>query len=109
VYPQDRFGMITATSPAAPVAMDTANGNIAANDGYTWVEMTLSGGVARTVTFDIPAGVDVNLVSPDRSFPLPSNGVYYTGVFPVHTYPELLITVSGSGVALRLFSLRGGV
>lgn len=87
--------------------MDVANGNVADNDGYTFAVLTLSGGVARTVTVDIPAGFDVDLVVADRTYPLPSDGAYRTGVWPVSAYgASLLLNASGAGVAIQLFSLR---
>ncbi len=105
----DRFHLFTAASPA-PVAADTTNGNLSDNDGYTYLEMTLTGGVSRTLTVTIPGGVDLNLTAPSRIYTLPSNGVYYTGVFPIETYgAQLLYTASGSGVSIRPISLRGGV
>lgn len=109
VYPISRFALTTSTT-APPVNMDVTNGNVAANDGYTWVEMVLTGGVARTVTVDIPSGFDQDLVVSDRTYPLPSNGTYFTGVFPVSAYgATLLLNVSGAGVAIRVFSMRGAV
>lgn len=88
--------------------MDVANGNVAPNDGYTEVVMTLSGGVARNVTLAVPAGFDQDLVITSRTWPLPSNGIYRTGVLPVSFYgPQLLLNSSGSGVAIQLFSFRG--
>lgn len=87
--------------------MDTVNGNVAANDGYTYMVMTLSGGVARTVTLDVPAGFDLDLVVTDRTYPLATNGVYRTGVFPISAYgAQLLLNVSGTGVSVQLFTLR---
>lgn len=109
VYPISRF---TATADTAtPVtAMDVANGNVAENDGYTWAEFTLSGGVARTVALAVPSGFDLDLVVTSRTYSLPSNGVYRTGVFPVSAYgPSLLLNASGSGVSIQLFSLRSGL
>ena len=107
VIHQDRFTLISSvTTP--PVAMDLANGNICGNDGYTELELTLTGGVARTVTVDIPGGVDLDLVAPDRIYSLPANGIYRAGPFPVSVYgAELLLNASGAGVAIRVFSLRG--
>lgn len=107
VIQQDRFTLISSvTTPG--VAMDTVNGNVAANDGYTEIELTLTGGVARTVSVDIPTGVDFDLASPDRVYSLPVNGIYRAGPYPVGVYgPELQLTVSGAGVAIRVFSLRG--
>src|SRR5512134_3303482 len=92
---QDRFTLISSvTTP--PVAMDTVNGNVVANDGYTEIELTLTGGVARTVTVDIPGGVDFDLTAPDRIYTLPANGVYRAGVFPVAVYgSELQLLASG--------------
>jgi hypothetical protein len=105
----DRFHLFTAASPA-PVGADTANGNVSINDGFTYLEMTLAGGVARTVTVIIPGGVDVDLAAPTRVYTLPSNGVYSTGVFPVGVYgAELMYTASGAGVSFRPISFRGGV
>lgn len=106
VYPVSRFVLSTdALHP--PVAMDVANGNVADNDGYTYMVLTLSGGVARTVLVDIPAGFDLDLVVSDRSYTLPSNGAYRTGVYPVSAYgPSLLLNASGAGVAIQLFTLR---
>ena len=109
VYPIARFALTSATT-APPVNMDVANGNVAANDGYTFLELTLSGGVARNVTVDIPGGFDLDLVVSDRTWTLPSNGTYQTGVFPVSAYgPTLLLNASGAGVAIRVLSLRGAV
>ena len=104
---QSRFTLVSSvTTP--PVAMDVANGNLVANDGFTELEFTLTGGVLRTVTVDIPGGVDFDLAAPDRVYTLPVNGIYRAGVFPVETYgPELLLNSSGAGVAIRVFSLRG--
>jgi hypothetical protein len=109
VYPVSRFALTTSTT-APPVNMDVTNGNVAPNDGYTWLELVLTGGVARTVTLDIPSGFDLDLVVSDRTYPLPSNGTYFTGVFPVSAYgSQLLLNVSGAGVAIRAFSARGAV
>lgn len=109
VYPISRFTMLT-NAQAPSVAMDVANGNVAANDGYTYAELTLSGGVARTVTVAIPSGFDQDLVVSSRTYSLPSNGTYRTGVFPVSAYgDQLLLNSSGSGVAIQLFSLRGAL
>lgn len=109
VFPISRFALTTSAT-APPVNMDVTNGNVAPNDGYTWIEMVLTGGVARTVTVDIPAGFDQDLVVTDRTYPLPSNGTYFTGVFPVSAYgSQLLLDVSGAGVAIRIFSMRGAV
>jgi hypothetical protein len=107
VIHQDRFTLISnVTTP--PVAMDVANGDMSANDGYTELEFTLTGGVARTVTIDIPGGVDLDLVAPDRVYSLPANGLYRSGPYPMGVYgPELLMNASGAGVAVRVFSLRG--
>lgn len=107
VIQQDRFTLISSvTTPG--VAMDVANGNVVANDGYTEIELTLTGGVARTVTVDIPGGVDFDLTAPDRIYTLPADGIYRAGVFPVAVYgSELLLQASGAGVAIRVFSLRG--
>lgn len=104
-----RFATITAAAPA-PVAADTTNGNVSYNDGFSILEMTLAGGVARTVTVILPTGVDVDLASPSRIFSLPANGVYFAGVFPLTAYgAELMYTASGSGVSFRVLSMRGGV
>lgn len=106
VYPISRF-TATADSATPGIAMDVANGNVAENDGYTFAALTLSGGVARTVTLAVPAGVDVDLLVSSRTYSLPSNGVYRTGVFPVSVYgPSLLLNASGTGVAIQLFTLR---
>jgi hypothetical protein len=106
VYPVSRFTLSTDTLHPG-IAMDVANGNVAPNDGYTFAVMTLSGGVARTVTVDVPAGFDVDLVITDRIYSLPSNGVYRAGVFPMSAYgPTLLLNASGAGVAIQLFTLR---
>jgi hypothetical protein len=83
---------------------------VADNDGYTFAILTLSGGVARTVTVDVPSGFDLDLVVSDRTYPLPSNGVYRTGVWPISAYgPSVLLNASGSGVAIQLFTLRTGL
>lgn len=106
VYPVSRFSLSTDTIHPG-TAMDVANGNVADNDGYTYMEMTLSGGVARTVTLAVPSGFDGNLVISSRTYTLPSNGAYRTGVFPVSAYgPSLLLNASGAGVSVQLFSLR---
>jgi len=105
----DRFHLFTATSPA-PILANTVDGNLSINDGFTYLEMTLTGGVARTVTVTIPGGVDVDLAAPTRVYTLGSNGVYATGVFPVGVYgAELMYTASGAGVSIRPISFRGGV
>lgn len=105
-----RFSLVTATSPYSPATADVTNGNFSANDGYTWLELTNAAGASRTVTVLIPGGVDQDLAAPSRVFTLPSNGIYYTGVFPMGTYgAQLLYTASGSGISFRAFSLRGGV
>lgn len=105
VLRQDRFTALSnVTYP--PVAMDTVNGNLAANDGSTELEFTLTGGVARTVSVTIPGGVDLDLASPQRTYALPVDGLYRAGPFPVKTYgPELILDVSGAGVAVRVISL----
>lgn len=105
VLRQDRFTALSnVTYP--PTAMDTVNGNLAANDGSTELEFTLTGGVARTVSVTIPGGVDLNLAAPLRTYTLPVNGLYRVGPFPVKTYgPELILDVSGAGVAVRVISL----
>lgn len=106
VYPVSRFTLSTDTLHPS-VAMDVTNGNVSDNDGYTYAVFTLSGGVARTVTVDVPSGFDLDLVISDRTYTLPSNGVYRTGVWPVSAYgPSLLLNASGSGVAIQLFTLR---
>lgn len=106
VYPISRF-TVTADTATPGTAMDVANGNVAVNDGYTYAVFTLSGGVARTVTLAVPSGFDLDLVVTSRSYPLPSNGVYRTGVFPVSAYgASLLLNSSGAGVAIQLFTLR---
>lgn len=106
VIPQDRFALVSnVTRP--PVAMDVALGNVAANDGATEIELTLTGGVARTVTILLPTGTDVDLANPSRVYPLPVNAVYRAGPYPVDRYgPELLLNASGAGVAIRVISLR---
>jgi hypothetical protein len=104
-----RFATITATSPAIQAA-DTTNGNVSNNDGYSVLEMTLTGGVARTVTVDIPSGFDQDLLAPDRIYTLSANGVYFAGVFPMNVYSaQLLFTASGAGVSFRVLSMRGNV
>lgn len=106
VYSITRFAA-TADTATPGTAMDVANGNVADNDGYTYAVFTLSGGVARTVTLDVPSGFDLDLVVSDRSYPLPSNGVYRSGVWPISAYgPQLLFNSSGAGVAIQLFTLR---
>lgn len=106
VYSISRF-TATADTATPSVAMDVANGNVAPNDGYTYATLTLSGGVARTVTVAVPSGFDLDLVITSRSYTLSSNGVYRTGVFPVSAYgPQLLLNSSGAGVAIQLFTLR---
>ena len=106
VYSISRF-IVTADAATPGVAMDVANGNVADNDGYTWAALTLSGGVARTVTVAIPSGFDLDLVVTSRTYSLPSNGIYRTGVFPISAYgPSLLLNASGAGVAIQLFTLR---
>lgn len=106
VYPISRF-TATADTATPGVAMDTVNGNVADNDGYTYATLTLSGGVARTVTLAIPSGFDLDLAVSARTYSLPSNGVYRTGVFPVSAYGDsLLLNASGAGVAIQLFTLR---
>lgn len=106
VYPISRF-TATADTATPGIAMDVANGNVAANDGYTYATFTLSGGVARTVTVAVPSGFDLDLVVSSRTYSLPSNGVYRSGVWPISAYgPELLLNASGSGVAIQLFTLR---
>lgn len=107
VIHENRFTLISSvTTP--PVAMDVANGNVSSNDGYTEIELTLAGGVARTVTVAIPGGVDTDLAAPSRTYTLPVNGVYRSGVFPTDVYgAELLLNASGAGVSIRVFSLRG--
>lgn len=105
----DRFHLFTDTSPAF-VPADTVNGNLSVNDGYTAVEMNNTSGASRNVVFLIPAGIDVDLLAPSRTYTLPSNGIYRTGVFPLSVYgAELLYTASGSGVSIRPISYRSGV
>lgn len=109
VYPVSRFTLSTDTLHPG-IAMDVANGNVSGNDGYTYAVFTLSGGVARTVTVDVPAGFDLDLVVTDRTYPLPSNGVYRAGVWPVSAYgSQLLLNASGAGVAIQLFTLRSAL
>ncbi len=106
VYSTTRFA-VTADTATPGIAMDVTNGNVSDNDGYTYAVFTLSGGVARTVTLAVPSGFDFDLVVNSRSYSLPSNGVYRTGVFPVSAYgPQLLLNASGAGVAIQLFTLR---
>ena len=106
VYPISRF-TATADSATPGIAMDVANGNVADNDGYTYATLVLTGGVARTVTVAVPAGFDLDLVVTSRTYSLPSNGTYRTGVWPVSAYgPSLLLNASGTGVAIQLFTLR---
>jgi len=106
VYPISRFA-VTADTTTPGIAMDVANGNVAGNDGYTWAALTLSGGVARTVTVAIPSGFDFDLVVTSRTYTLSANGLYRTGVFPISAYgASLLLNSSGAGVAIQLFSLR---
>lgn len=106
VYSITRFA-VTADTATPGVAMNVTDGNVAPNDGYTWAAFTLTGGVARTVTLDVPAGFDQDLVVTDRTYPLPANGVYRTGVWPISAYgAQLLLNVSGAGVAIQLFTLR---
>lgn len=104
---QNRFTALSnVTNP--PVAADVANGNICGNDGYTELELTLAGGVARTFTVAIPTGVDIDLAAPSRTYPLPANGVYRAGPFPMDVYgAQLLMNASGAGVSVRAISLRG--
>lgn len=105
-----RFALTSSTGSFVPVAADVTNGNVAANDGFTLLEMTLAGGVARDVMLAIPSGFDQDLVISDRTYTLPSNGVYLAGVYPVSAYgSELLLDVSGAGVSFRLLSMRGAV
>lgn len=102
---QDRFTALSSVTHPG-VAMDAVNGNVAANDGNTEIEMVLAGGVARTVTVAIPGGVDFDLTAPSRPYVLPVNGTYRAGPFPVEVYgPTLLLDVSGAGVAIRVISL----
>jgi hypothetical protein len=109
VFSVSRFAVLSDTA-APSVSMDTANGNVAPNDGYTYVELILSGGVARTVSLAVPGGFDQDLVVSSRTYSLPSNGTYRTGVFPVSAYgPQLLLDVSGSGVAIRVLTLRNAL
>lgn len=103
-----RFAVVTSTTPYSPQAADLTNGNIAINDGYTWLEITNAAGASRTVTVTIPGGVDQDLVAPTRPIVMPTNDVYKSGVFPVAVYgPQILFTASGSGVSFRAFTQRG--
>ena len=104
-----RFTVLSATSPV-PVAANTTDGNLSPNDGYTILEVTNTSGASRDVSVDIPAGIDENLLAPDRVLTFPSNGVYLTGVFPVSTYgAQLLYIASGSGISFRALSMRGTI
>lgn len=106
VYSISRFSATVDTSTPG-IAMDVANGNVANNDGYTYAVLTLTGGVARTVTVAVPSGFDLDLVVTSRTYTLPSNGTYRTGVWPVSAYGDsLLLNASGAGVAIQLFTLR---
>lgn len=101
--------MITAANPV-PKAADTVNGNLSPNDGYTLLEMTNTSGASRTVTLVLPGGVDEDLLMPNRVYTLPSNGVYFGGVYPMSVYgPQLLYTASGSGVSFRVLTTRGSL
>jgi hypothetical protein len=103
-----RFAVLTPTAPA-PKAADTVNGNVSINDGYTWLEMTNTAGVSRTVTLFIPQGFDNDLLISNRIYTLPASALpYYTGVFPVSYYgSQILYTASGAGISFRAISQRG--
>jgi hypothetical protein len=104
-----RFGVVSSSTPA-PKAADLVNGNVSLNDGYTWLEMTNSAGASRTVTLFVPQGFDADLLISNRTYTMPANGVYYTGVFPMSFYGNyLLYTASGSGITFRAISMRGDV
>lgn len=104
-----RFGVVSSTSPAPKVA-DLANGNVSLNDGYTWLELTNTSGASRTVTLFVTQGFDADLLISNRTYTMPANGVYYTGVYPISFYGSyLLYTASGAGVSFRAISMRGDV
>jgi len=104
-----RFAILTPTS-GFPTAADTVNGNVSLNDGYTWIEMTNTSGASRSVTLFVPQGFDADLLISNRTYTMPANGVYGTGVFPMSFYgPNLLYTASGSGISFRAISMRGDV
>jgi hypothetical protein len=91
-----------------PTASDVANGNQAANDGFTFLEVTnANAGATRTFAVELPNGSDGQAVTA-RSYtvPIAASTPIYCGPYPTNFYGNLLLIDSSStDLTFRAISL----
>jgi len=92
----------------APTASDTTNGNQAANDGYSFLEVTNANGAAtRVFSVQLPNNVDGQTIT-SRTYTVPVSATcpIYVGPFPTNFYgPILLIDSTSTDLSFRAISL----
>lgn len=94
------------TTVTAPVAADTANGNVVNNqNGATTFLYVVNGTGAQTLTVVTPNTVS-GLAIADRVYALAANTTYVLGPFPISVYgTSLQFTASAATVTVNAFQI----
>jgi hypothetical protein len=95
--------------PTPTVAGDVANGNVAPNDGATFLAVVSGDASTHNLTVTVVSGVD-GLTAGPRSYTVPvaASGVQACGPFPLQYYgSQLLINADSAQVKVAAYSLLG--
>lgn len=90
----------TGIAPAAFVDSDNVNGNTAANDGRTWLELSNTDTGSHTVAVTVAREVDGQAVTP-VSHSIAAGAQLRLGPFPIEDYGNFL-TVTTDNALLKI-------
>lgn len=95
--------------PAPPTAADVANGNVTANDGFTFLAVLSGDAATHQLTVQVASGVDGLTAGPrPYTVPVAASGTQIVGPFPLQYYgPQLLLNADSAQVKLAAYSLLG--
>lgn len=95
--------------PAPTVAVDVTNGNVAPNDGATFLAVVSGDASTHTLTVTVVSGVD-GLTAGPRSYTVPvaASGTQIVGPFPLNAYgSQLLFNGDSTQIKHAAYSLLG--
>lgn len=95
--------------PTPTVAADVTNGNVAFNDGATFLAVVSGDAATHVLTVQVERGVD-GLTAGPRPFTVPvaASGVQIVGPFPIQYYgSQLLFNGDSAQIKVAAYSLLG--
>ena len=103
----NRFALTAFPTPT--VAGDVTNGNVAPNDGATFLAVVSGDASTHGLTVTVVSGVD-GLTAGPRAYTVPgsASGTQLVGPFPIQFYgSQLLFNVDSTQVKVAAYSLLG--